>query len=149
MHIEPVSAIEEVTALLTENALPIADISASSPPHFFGMRHAGVLVAVVGIELCLPFGLLRSLAVRSSFRKRGLARELVLFAQAWAAAQGVDSLFLLTTTAEQFFLGLGYAPAARASAPSAIQASSQFSGLCPASAALLSGHIAVRGKEVK
>ena len=147
MHIEPISSIEEVTALLAENGLPIADISASSSLHFFGIRHAGALVAVVAIERCPPFGLLRPLAVRSSFRKRGLARELVLFAERWSDAQGVASLFLLTTTANQFFLGLGYAPAAPDSAPSAIQATPQFSSLCPASAAVLSRHIAGRDKE--
>ncbi len=144
MNIEPVSSIEEVTSLLAENALPIADISASSPVQFFGIRDGGALVAVVGLELYPPFGLLRSLAIRSAFRKRGLARELVSFAESCSAAQGVESLFLLTTTADQFFLGLGYSLASRDKAPSAIQATSQFSGLCPASSAFLSKRVAVR-----
>jgi amino-acid N-acetyltransferase len=138
MNIEPVSSIEEVTALLAENALPIADISDASPPQFFGIRDGGALVAVVGIELHQPFGLLRSLAVRSSFRQRGLGRELVSFAESWSAAHGVMSLFLLTTTAEQYFRRLGYSPAARDEAPLAIQATSQFSGLCPTSSSFLS-----------
>ncbi len=129
--------------LLTENALPIADISASTPLQFFGIRDGGTLVAVVGLELYPPFGLLRSLAVRSSFRKRGLAHELVSFAESWSAAQGVESLFLLTTTADQLFLGLGYSLVSRDKAPSAIQATSQFSSLCPASSAFLSKRVAV------
>lgn len=145
MNIEPVSSIEEVTTLLSANALPIADVSVSSPLWFFGIRDGGALVAVIGLELDPPFGLLRSLAVRSTFRKRGLARELVSFAESWSAAQGVESLFLLTTTADQFFLGLGYSLASRADAPSVIQATSQFSGLCPASSAFLSKRVAVRG----
>lgn len=144
MNIEPIFSIEEVTSLLAENALPIADISASSPLQFFGIRDGKALVAVVGLELYPPFGLLRSLAVRSNFRKRGLARELVSFAESWSAAQGVESLFLLTTTADQFFLGLGYSPASRDKAPSAIRATSQFSSLCPASSALFSKCVAVR-----
>ena len=148
MNIEPVSSIEEVSALLAENALPIADISASSPLQFFGVRDAGALVAVVGLELYRPFGLLRSLAVRADFRRRGLARELVAFAESTSAAQGVASLFLLTTTADQFFLGLGYALASRDQAPSAIQASSQFSSLCPASSAFLSKRVAGRANPV-
>jgi amino-acid N-acetyltransferase len=143
MPIEPISSIEEITALLAENALPIADISAASPLQFFGIRNGGALIAVIGLELYAPFSLLRSLAVRSAFRKRGLARKLVSFAESWSAAQGVASLFLLTTTADQFFLGLGYSPVSRDKAPSAIQATSQFSGLCPASSAFLSKHITV------
>lgn len=144
MHIEPIPSIEEVTELLAENALPIADISGSSPLQFFGIRDDGALAAVVGLELYPPFGLLRSLAVRFSFRKRGLARELVSFAESWAAAQGVESLFLLTTTADQFFLGLGYSLASRDKAPSSIQATFQFSSLCPASSAFLSKRVAAR-----
>ncbi|HEX5394727.1 MAG TPA: arsenic resistance N-acetyltransferase ArsN2 [Rhodocyclaceae bacterium] len=144
MRIEPISSIEEVTALLAENTLPIADISVSSPLQFFGIRDGGALVAVVGLEIYQPFGLLRSLAVRSTFRKRGLARELVSFAESWSAAHGVESLFLLTTTADQFFLGLGYSFASRDKAPSSIQATSQFSSLCPASSAFLSKGIALR-----
>lgn len=138
MNIEPISSIEEITALLAESALPIADISASSPVQFFGIREGAILVAVVGLELYPPFGLLRSLAVRSAFRKHGLARQLVSFAESWSAGHGVESLFLLTTTADRFFLGLGYSPASRDSAPSAIRASKQFSSLCPASSAFLS-----------
>ncbi|HUF21287.1 MAG TPA: hypothetical protein VMP00_11095, partial [Burkholderiales bacterium] len=71
-------------------------------------------------------------------------RELVLFAESWSAAQGVESLFLLTTTADHFFLDLGYSLASRDNAPSSIQATSQFSSLCPASSAFLSKRVAVR-----
>jgi len=142
MNIEPLSAIEEVLPLLAECALPVADISALSPLHFFGFRDRGGLVAVVGLELYPPFGLLRSLAVAPTFRGRGLARELVAFAESFSASQGVESLFLLTTTAEEFFVRLGYVPASRSIAPQAIKATSQFSGLCPSSSAFLSKHIA-------
>lgn len=144
MRIEPISSIEQITALLAENALPIADISVASPLKFFGIRDGGSLVAVVGLELYPPFGLLRSLAVRCTFRKRGLARELVSFAESWSATQGAESLFLLTTSNEQLFLSLGYSLASRDKAPSSIQATSQFSSLCPASAAFLSKRVAVR-----
>lgn len=143
MHIEPLPSIEEVSALLMECALPTADISVSSPLHFFGIRDGGSLVAVVGVELHPPFGLLRSLAVRSAFRNRGFARELVSFAESDSAERGVEELFLLTTTAARFFLGLGYSPALRTAAPPAIQACAQFSNLCPASAAFLSKRLGV------
>lgn len=137
MLIEPIRSVEEVMGLLAESALPTVDIADSSPPEFFGMRDGGALVAVVGLERYAPYGLLRSLAVRSAFRGRGLARELVSFAESWAASQGVEALFLLTTSAEQFFVGLGYSPVPRDQAPASIRATSQFSCLCPASSALL------------
>jgi amino-acid N-acetyltransferase len=142
MTIEPLPSTEEVIALLSECALPVADIAPSSPPRFFGVRVDGVLVAVVGLEVHPPFALLRSLAVAPAFRGRGLARELVAFAESFAAAQNIESLFLLTTTAEKFFLRLGYAPTSRAAAPSAIQTTPQFAGLCPSSSAFLSKRVA-------
>ena len=142
MNIEPLPSIEEVVSLLAECALPVEDVSRSPSLHFFGIRVGGNLAAVVGIELYPPFGLLRSLAVATPFRRRGLAHELVAFAESFSAAQGVESLFLLTTTAEGFFLRLGYSPASRSAAPSAIQATSQFSSLCPSSSAFLSKHVA-------
>ena len=144
MHIEPISSIEEVAVLLAESALPVADVSVSSSLQFFGIRNGGALVAVVGLEHYPPFGLLRSLAVRPTFRKRGLARELISFAESWSAAQGVESLFLLTTTADHFFLGLGYSLASRDKAPSSIRTTTQFSSLCPASSTFLHKRVAVR-----
>jgi len=61
----------------------------------------------------------------------------VSFAEGHAAAHGVSDLYLLTTTADAWFRGHGYSPAARDTAPPAIRATSQFSGLCPAAASLL------------
>ena len=137
MHIEPVSSIAEVTALLAENGLPTEDLSVSPAPLFFGIREGGELVAVVGLQLFSPSGLLRSLAVQPAFRQHGLGRALVLFAESHAAAHGVSRLFLLTTTADAWFRQRGYAPSSRNDAPPAIRGTAQFSGLCPSAAAFL------------
>lgn len=145
MHIAPETPSEELLSLLAQCALPTADLSPTSPVRFFGIRSGGTLVAVVGLELHGSFALLRSLAVSPPFRERGLARSLVSFAESFAAARGVDTLFLLTTTAERFFLALGYQPAARTAAPAVIQATAQFASLCPTSSAFLSRHFAAAG----
>lgn len=109
------------------------------------MRVGGASVAVVGLEPHPPVGLLRSLAVAPAFRRRGFGRELVAFAESFTAAHGVDALYLLTSTAEQFLLGLGYMSASRNAAPDAIPSTSQYSTLCPASSAFLSKHVAPAG----
>lgn len=142
MRIEPLPVTDEIKALLTACDLPASDIPPDSQVRFFGIRQDGALVAVVGLELYPPFGLLRSLAVAPFWRGQGLARKLVAHAESFAAARSVESLFLLTTSAQTFFLKLGYAPATRKDAPAAIRATSQFSALCPASAALLSKTLA-------
>ena len=137
--------LEEVLALLAESNLPVADIDASSPIQFFGVRDGSRLAAVVGLELYPPVGLLRSLAVAPGFRARGTGRKLVAFVESFAAANAVQTLFLLATTAERFFLALGYVLASRACAPAAIQATSQFSTLCPDSCAFLCKHVGSAG----
>jgi amino-acid N-acetyltransferase len=145
MHIAPEPISQELIALLELCELPVADISPTSSVQFFGVRSAGTLVAVVGLELHRPVGLLRSLAVAPSHRGRGVARSLVAFAEAYALSHGANTLFLLTTTAERLFLALGYLPTSRDAAPAPIQATSQFASLCPASSAFLSKHVAAAG----
>lgn len=142
MNIEPISELKEIMSLLTECGLPVADILQSEPPHFFGVRSESGLVAVVGLELFGAVALLRSLAVAPAHRGRGLARQLVAYAESVAVFRGIDSLFLLTTTASDFFCKLGFMPASRSAAPPAIQATSQFSSLCPASSTFLSKSVA-------
>ena len=113
MNIEPPSSLDEILPVLIGCNLPVADISVSSPPQFFGFRVAGSVVAVVGLEHFQSVGLLRSLAVSPSHRGHGLAQELVSFAESFAISSGVESLILLTTTAEALFVKLGYCPASR------------------------------------
>ncbi|MFO0499954.1 MAG: arsenic resistance N-acetyltransferase ArsN2 [Betaproteobacteria bacterium] len=141
MNIEPLASVQEVLPLLAECGLPVSDITPSASISFFGVRSGGALVGVVGLEIHPPFGLLRSLAVAPAFRSSGIAHKLVAFVESLAAAHGIKELFLLTTTAEGFFLGLGYSPAARTAAPPAIQATPQFSNLCPSSSAFLSKNV--------
>jgi amino-acid N-acetyltransferase len=89
--------------------------------------------------------LLRSLAVAPAFRSSGIAHKLVAFVESLAATHDIKELFLLTTTAERFFLGLGYSPAARMAAPPVIQATPQFSNLCPSSSAFLVKNVGTAG----
>jgi amino-acid N-acetyltransferase len=46
----------------------------------------------------------------------------------------VDAVFLLTTTAEQFFPKFGFERISRADVPASVQASVEFQSACPASA---------------
>jgi amino-acid N-acetyltransferase len=75
--------------------------------------------------------------VDEAMRGRGCGRRLVAEAEQYAARNGVQSLYLLTTTAEEFFRRLGYVRIDRASAPEAIRQTSEFSGLCPSSSAVM------------
>ena len=141
ISIEPIGQLAEIRQLLSACELPTADISPSKSLLFFGSRSDAKLVGVIGLEVYGTVALLRSLAVDPTYRKHGIGRSLVDFAEAHAASVGVESLYLLTTTAATFFSRLGYSPASREEAPSFIKNSSQFSGLCPASSVFLCKHL--------
>jgi amino-acid N-acetyltransferase len=137
MRIMPLGADElpEVAALLGANGLPTDDLSPGIA--LFGVRDGHGLEGVVGIERHGEVGLLRSLAVRHDRRQSGLGSALVLEAERLAGANGIRALYLLTTTAEAFFARRGYVPAPRVRAPAAIQHSSEFTSLCPDTAAFM------------
>ena len=99
--------------------------------------HRGQVVGVAGLELHGGDGLLRSLAVAPGMRGRRIAENLCDEVEGGAAARGVQSVYLLTETAEGFFARRGYRRAERQDASPAITASREFALVCPASAALM------------
>lgn len=140
---ESADELAEIKQLLSACELPTANLSPSSSLPFFGIYSAGKLVGVIGLEIYGTDALLRSLAVVPALRRQGLGKALVTYAETYAASIGIESLFLLTTTADAFFADLGYSPASREDAPQSIQATTQFSGLCPASSAFMIKHLPV------
>lgn len=94
--------------------------------------------AVVGLETHGDVGLLRSLAVAEGLRGGGLGRALTDTVERHARDAGIRTLYLLTTTAADFFERIGYRRSDRAVVPDVIRATSQFSSLCPSSAVLMS-----------
>ncbi len=88
----------------------------------------------VALEFHGKAALLRSLATRADARGQGLGNALFEFALARAAERGVESVALLTTTAEPFFARRGFEKVSRDALPKSLQASAEFRGACPASA---------------
>src|SRR3546814_17164844 len=81
--------------------------------------------------------LLRSLVVPSAARGKGLGKSIVEALAVEAKKIGIERLWLLTTTAADFFAAIGFEPAARPAAPRTIQTTREFRDLCPASAAFM------------
>lgn len=127
--------------LLESAALPTSDLTDPHMVHFFYVGTAFTPRAIVGVEFCGPDALLRSLVVAPELRTSGLGSKLVEHAEAHARAQGARAVYLLTTTAEQFFRSRGYRVTPRDAAPPAIRSTTEFAGLCPASSAFLSKHL--------
>jgi amino-acid N-acetyltransferase len=70
-----------------------------------------------------------------------LGRRLVERTIARAREQGIRRLFLLTTTAADYFPRLGFARIDRADVPAEVAATVEFTSACPASAIAMSKSI--------
>jgi amino-acid N-acetyltransferase len=127
-----------IVALLEAESLPAEDLEPRMLAHFLVARDtAGGLVGACGLEPHGRMALVRSLVVAPAWRGRGIAKRLVERIEERAQSFGLDELYLLTTTAADFFAGLGYRVIRRDAAPLALRSTSQFSRLCPAAAACL------------
>jgi amino-acid N-acetyltransferase len=135
--IHPLQLNQSAEALLSANHLPVSDLQGSSNVTLFGHVADAELRGIVGLEMHGPVALLRSLAVQDAGRGNGLGAALVAHAERYASELGVGTIYLLTTTAADFFERRGYSHVDRSSAPANIVATPQFSGLCPSSSAFM------------
>jgi amino-acid N-acetyltransferase len=137
-----------VRTLLERNGLPSADVGSTPARFYVGYRvdetngandrdeaeDGGDPVGVGGIELHGSAGLLRSVVVERSARGEGVGTALCDALERRAADEGAGALYLLTTTAADFFAGRGYAEIERSGAPPAIRETTEFAELCPETA---------------
>ena len=128
---EDLTAVER---LLTHDALPLEGVSEHITHGFVVAIDNDRIVGVAGIEVYEDAGLLRSVAVEQSLRGKGLGAALVSDRLAWARAQGLREIYLLTTTAKDFFDRLGFEVTDRANAPAAMQKAPEFAYLCASTA---------------
>jgi amino-acid N-acetyltransferase len=137
--IAPVIPHDEVAlaTLLQMADLSTEDVTPEMLEHFLVAHLDKALVGCVGLEVLEEAGLLRSVAVDEAHRGTGLGKELVAAMEEHAKDAGVRELYLLTTTAEGFFAGLGYRKASRDQAPAGIAGTAQFSSLCPSSSTFM------------
>ena len=124
-----------VRVLLSACELPTQDLQQAHQLTNFNVAVRGhELIGVVGLEVFENEALLRSLAVKRDARGANLGLTLLNTAHACALDAGVQSLYLLTTTAAVFFQDAGYRPCEREQVPAAIAGTREFADLCPASA---------------
>lgn len=128
---------EGIKRLLAACGLPNTDIGKSHLEYFLVAREGSHLAAVVGLELLDRYGLLRSLAVQPRYRHNGIATQLVSMAEDLALSMEVESLYLFTISAENFFQKRGYDIIERITAPKQVKSTEEFINLCPENAVCL------------
>jgi amino-acid N-acetyltransferase len=105
--------LSAISALLENSKLPISDIKPGKIDFIIASNAEDKIIGCIGIE---SYG-------------AALLDRLLLKAQ----QSGIETLHLLTTTAEKYFLKKGFSIAMREDAPQSIRNTIEFSSLCPSS----------------
>jgi amino-acid N-acetyltransferase len=129
-----------IIQLLRLNKLPYSDLP-EKLNHFLVLEENNTLIACGGIEIYEKVGLIRSMAVNPASQNQGLGTIIYQYLLKHAMDNQLQSLYLLTETAEGYFLNKGFKKINRADAPKELAQSAQFSTVCPASAAFMMKHI--------
>ena len=127
------SDLEHVEALLRDARLPLEGARDAFRVGFVAEEHDAI-VGAVALEMYPDSALLRSLVVDQAAQGKGLGGRLTQAAIEEAQRRGVHAIYLLTTTAEQFFPRFGFVAVDRQSMPASIQGSIEFQSACPANA---------------
>ena len=130
-----------VLRLLERHGLPL-DGASDFAETMVVARNAGQVVGAAALELYPDGALLRSVVVDASVQGKGVGQQLTAAALALAKKLGASTVFLLTTTAADFFPRFGFERISREDVPASVRASVEFQSACPASAVVMrrAGH---------
>ena len=134
VRIEPARPhdVQDVFALLKAHGLPLDGLT----DHLATMlvaRQDGCVVGSAALELYPDGALLRSVAVAPALQRQRLGRVLTEAAIRLARERRAPAIYLLTTTAEQYFPAFGFERIVRADVPAGVQTSIEFTSSCPTS----------------
>jgi N-acetylglutamate synthase-like GNAT family acetyltransferase len=139
IRLRPATAADlgAVERLLHGAGLPTAGLADQFPSGFVVAESGVGVVGAAGIERHGRSGLLRSVVVSDGWQGHGLGAALTDDRIRWARSAALDAVYLLTTTAAAFFPRLGFRPVERDAVPPEVAGSSEFSTICPSTAAVL------------
>lgn len=131
---------DSVFDILAESKLDYSDLKQPNI-RLFRLIENELTIAVGGLEIYGDQALLRSVAVKSELQGKGLGKKIVTKIEDVARQSEIRSLFLLTTTASNFFASIGYQKIDRDDFAEPLKQTAQFAGLCPASAVCMKKEI--------
>ena len=134
------SDYDVVAALLEREQLPLDGLR----QHFDNAvvaRAGNRIIGCAALEVYEGGALLRSVAVDAEYRRAGVGTELTHAAIRLAARRLIPAVYLLTTTAEQFFRKFNFEIVDRADVPSSVTASEEFAHACPSTAIVMRRHV--------
>ena len=125
----------EAIALLQEQQLPTSDIDDDKLLYLLWKDER--IIGTAGLDIFEDCALLRSVSVIKEEQGKGFGKVINKEIENFAKESGINCLYLLTTTAKDFFDKQGYCAIKREEAPVAVQQTAEFSSLCPSSAVVM------------
>jgi amino-acid N-acetyltransferase len=139
--------LDAVERLLSANDLPLDGVK-ENLCSFIVAEEGGQVIGAVGLEKFGSIALLRSAVVSNDHRGKGVGSRLIEHILENADKDAVEELFLLTTTAEDYFPRFGFTRTTRSAVPPAVKASAEFRGACPDTALVMTRRIATQAAPV-
>ena len=128
--------LDPVLELIAESSLPVEGV-AENFDTFVVAENGFKIVGAVGLELYGRYALLRSAAVAKTWHGFGIGRALVGEIISQARTRNIETVFLLTTTAENYFPSFGFVKVGRSDVPDELLASRELQGACSDSATVM------------
>jgi amino-acid N-acetyltransferase len=122
---------------LEANHLPFEDIKVDGTLMIRYLNDDDKLIGCGGLEFYSDSALMRSVAVHSEQRNISIGRSIVNDLLDRARDRSIREVYLLTETAHDYFVRLGFTDVPRDQVPQLLHTSSEFSSVCPVSAACM------------
>jgi amino-acid N-acetyltransferase len=100
-------------------------------------RAGGRVLGCAALEVYPDGALLRSVVVDADAKGWGIGTQVTTAALNLASARGASAVYLLTTTAEEFFPRFAFERIGRDQVPASVQTSVEFRSACPSTAIVM------------
>lgn len=125
--------------LLEQLRLPTADLDEDKLLYL--LMDGERIIGTAGLEIFDDCALLRSVSVIKEEQGKGFGKFINEGMEEFAKESGISCLYLLTTTAKDFFDKQGFCVIRREDSPAALQQTAEFTSLCPSSAVVMKKRI--------
>jgi amino-acid N-acetyltransferase len=125
----------QAIAILQQQKLPTSDIDEDKLLYL--LMNGETVIGTAGLEIFEDCALLRSVSVIKEEQGKGFGRVINMQIENYAKESGINCLYLLTTSAKDFFDKQGYCVIKREESPAALQQTAEFTSLCPSTAVVM------------
>ncbi|MGE5108535.1 MAG: arsenic resistance N-acetyltransferase ArsN2 [Sphingobacteriales bacterium] len=129
----------QAIGLLKQSDLPTEDLD--DDKLLYLLKDEERIIGTAGLEIFEDCALLRSVSIVKEEQGKGFGKFLNESIENYARESGINCLYLLTTTAKDFFDKQGYCEIKRDDVPEAIKETAAFISLCPSSAIVMKKRI--------